>query len=244
MKSHHTTVHPEEATSFQAPSRKVRSRQRPAHISSGGEDPLEALARAALAVPVTLSKPALEGCKRYVETLLLWRQRISLTSAKTPQSIVLDHILDSLYIAPFLKPGFRVVDIGSGAGFPGVPLAIVCPEARFILLESRRKRANFLREVARQVQLPNVEVAEKRAEDLMVDLSQLFDLVVSRAVGPVRELLALSATLVRRNGLVIAMKGPKGLDEPVAHPEFTAAAVVEYDLPSGARHLLLVHRRL
>lgn len=208
-----------------------------------GSDPFAELAAAALAIPITLSKPALEDCKRYVETLLLWSRRLSLTSAKTAQSIVLDHILDSLYLVPFLKPGFRVADIGSGAGFPGVPLAIICPESRFVLLESRRKRANFLREVARQVQLPNIEVAEKRAEDLIIDSPQSFDVVVSRAVGPVGELLALSATLVKRDGLAIAMKGPKGLDEPVAHPEFTPQAVVEYDLPSGARRLLLVHRR-
>jgi 16S rRNA (guanine527-N7)-methyltransferase len=215
----------------------------PLGSSADNSDPFEALARAALAIPVTLSGSWLDRCKRYVETLLLWRQRLSLTSAATPGSVVLDHILDSLYLAPFIRPGFRVADIGSGAGFPGVPLAIVSPEAHFVLVESRRKKANFLREVARQVRLTNVEVAEQRAEVLLEDFPDLFDLVVSRAVGPVSEFLTLAAPLVGREGLVIAMKGPTAHAELAVHPGFAAAEVVEYHLPSGARHLLLVYRR-
>jgi 16S rRNA (guanine527-N7)-methyltransferase len=147
-------------------------------------EPFDELSLAALAIEVTLSAPALDRCKCYVETLLLWRQRLSLTSAKTAREIVLDHILDSLHLVPFLKAGCRVADIGSGAGFPGVPLAIACPQASFVLVESRRKRANFLREVARRINLLNVEVVEKRAEELRLGLPQPFDLVVSRAVGP------------------------------------------------------------
>src|SRR5512140_185186 len=144
-------------------------------MEGNSSDPFETLARAALAVPITLTASALDRCKRYVETLLLWRQRLSLTSAATPWAIVLDHILDSLHLAPLIRPGCRVADIGSGAGFPGVPLAIVCPEAHFVLVESRRKKANFLREVARQVRLTNVEVAEQRAEGLREDFPDLFD---------------------------------------------------------------------
>ncbi len=206
--------------------------------------PFDDLARAALAVPVTLSNAALDQCQRYVETLLLWRQRLSLTSAKTAPSIALDHILDSLYVLPLLKPGWRVADIGSGAGFPGVPLAIACPEARFVLLEPRRKRANFLREVARQAQLLNVEVSEVRVEDLAnTDSPSSFDVVVSRAFGPVQDLLTLSVDLLMPGGLVIAMKGPKGRQELGLHPGFAQPEIVEYSLPSGAQHLLLVHRR-
>ena len=206
-------------------------------------DPFEVLTRAALAIPASLPAPALLQCKSYVGTLLLWRRRLSLTSAATPQAIVLDHILDSLYVAPFLKPGFRVADIGSGAGFPGIPLAIAFPEARFVLIESRRKKANFLREVARKTQLANVEVAEQRAEALPADVSHSFDVVMSRALGPVSELLALANRLVKLNGLVIAMKGPKGRDELAQHPGFAAAEIVEYQLPSGAQHLLVLYRR-
>jgi 16S rRNA (guanine527-N7)-methyltransferase len=119
----------------------------------------------------------------------------------------------------------------------------VCPETRFVLIESRRKRANFLREVARQIDLVNVEVAEQRAEQLFVDAPQPFDVVTSRAVGRVGELLDLSAPLVKRGGLVIAMKGPKGRVEAASHPNFVAAEVEEYDLQSGARHILLICRK-
>lgn len=193
-------------------------------------------------MPVALTESSLERCKTYVDTLLLWRQRLSLTAAKTAESIVFDHLLDSLYVAPFLKPGFRVADIGSGAGFPGVPLAIVRRDVTFLLLEPRRKRANFLREVARQTRLGNVEVQEKRAEDL--EVTGAFDVVVARAFGSAHDLLAVSARLVKPAGLVIAMKGPKGRNESAVHPAFAAAEIVEYRLPNGAMHLLLVHRRL
>jgi 16S rRNA (guanine527-N7)-methyltransferase len=212
-------------------------------MGTGNSDPFAELPGAALGIPVTLSESALAHCRSYVETLLLWRQRLSLTSAKTAASVVLNHLLDSLHVVPFIKPGTRVADIGSGAGFPGVPLAIVCTEARFVLIESRRKKANFLREVARQTRLSNVVVMENRVEDLLDGLRASFDVVVSRAVGPVPDLLALSAVLLRRDGLVVAMKGPKGRAELAEHPEFTTVEVVEYGLPSGATHLLLVYRR-
>jgi 16S rRNA (guanine527-N7)-methyltransferase len=213
-------------------------------MEADSSDPFKGLARLALAVPLSLSTTALERCEVYVTTLLLWRQRLALTAAATPQSIVFDHILDSLYVAPFVKPLARVADIGSGAGFPGIPLAIVCPQARFVLIESRRKKANFLREVARKAQLANVEVVEQRAEALGTESQNAFDVVVSRAVGPVRELLVLAAPLLKRDGVAIAMKGPKGRAENVNDPGFAAAEIVEYRLPSGAQHFLLVFRKL
>jgi len=202
------------------------------------------LARMALAIPLTLSPLMLARCGAYVDILLLWRQRLSLTAAASDRSIIVDHVLDSLYLVPFLKPGFRVADVGSGAGFPGVPLAIVCPEAHFVLIESRRKKANFLREVARSLPLTNATVAEQRAEDLMTTpFTGPFDIVVSRAVGPISELLGLAAPLLTENGLVIAMKGPKGRTEPADYPGFAAPNVVEYQLPNGAEHLLVVSQR-
>ena len=209
---------------------------------SPGVDPFVTLAREALSVPLALTESSLARCKTYVDTLLLWRQRLSLTAAKTVELIVFDHLLDSLHVVPFLKPGFRVADVGSGAGFPGIPLAIVCPDVSFLLLEPRRKRANFLREVARQTRLGNVEVQERRVEDL--EVAGALDVVVARAVGSVHDLLALSARLVKPAGLVIAMKGPKGRKESAVHPAFAPAEIVEYRLPNGAMHLLLVHRRL
>ena len=211
-------------------------------MGADNADPFDALALAADTIPVALSASALDRCRGYVATLLLWRRRLSLTSAKTAREIVFDHVLDSLSVAPFIKPGYRVADIGSGAGFPGVPLAIACPDADFVLVESRRKKANFLRDVARRVDLANVEIAEKRAEEL-IGLLLPFDLVVSRALGPLRDFLGLATTLVKHGGLVIAMKGPKGRSETLAHADFTAAEVVEYQLPGGARHFLFTYQR-
>jgi 16S rRNA (guanine527-N7)-methyltransferase len=213
-------------------------------MGNGSSDPFDELSRAALAIPVTLAASAIERCRLYVDTLLFWNRRLSLTSATTVREIVLDHILDSLHLVPFIKAGCRVADIGSGAGFPGIPLAIACQQCSVVLVESRRKKANFLREAARRATLPNVEVVEERAEELLRGSPQPFDCIVSRAVGPVRDLLTLARPLLARDGLVIAMKGPKGRQEVTMSPGFARADVAEYRLPSGAPHLLLVYRRL
>jgi len=218
------------------------ARRNPTAASLTVADPFAALVRAALAIPASLTNAEIERCRIYVDILLLWSSRLSLTAAKSAESIILEHLLDSLYIVPLLDRGFCVADIGSGAGFPGIPLAIVCPDVNFILLEPRRKRANFLREVTRQTNLQNVEVLEQRAEKLDVD--RCFDLIVARAVGTVGNLLSLSAPLIKPGGRLICMKGPMGRNELAAYPAFGEPEITEYRLPNGAVHLLMIQRRL
>ena len=205
--------------------------------------PFEELAAAARDIPVDVSPQALGLYERYVEILLFWRQRLSLTAATTPRAIVLDHILDSLHIVPYIRPGQRVADIGSGAGFPGIPVAIARPEARFVLIESRRRKTSFLREVVRTLGLANVVVVEGRAEDLPAMDPEPFDVVVCRALGPAGEFLDIAPPILKSGGQAIAMKGPKGRGELLDHPGFAKATIGEYRLPSGAQHLLLVYRR-
>ena len=201
------------------------------------------LARGALQLGVSLSPGQLAAFETYVNTLVFWRSRLSLTAAATPLAIVRSHILDSLPVARFIEPGWRVADLGSGAGFPGIPLAIVCPQSRIVLIESRRKKANFLRDVARRCQLANAEVSEERAEVLAAESPEIFDLVVSRAVWPVSDFLGISRALLRSEGLAIAMKGPKARAETTSDPAFASPQVVFYKLHGGIERLLLVYRK-
>ncbi len=182
----------------------------------------------------------------YIDTLLVWNRRLSLTAARTAGEVVRKHILDSLPAARLIPSQStitepRVADLGSGAGFPGVPMAIVRPDAHVTLVEPRRKRANFLREIAREVPLPNVEVREEHAETISGDAA-VYDLVVSRALWPLPKFLDISRRLLRPGGLAIAMKGPKTAAEETA-PGFAAQETVRYALPDGAQHVLLVYRR-
>ena len=204
---------------------------------------LAELAAEAKAIGLVLPVQALRQFEVYLGTLLIWRARVSLTAAASPADIVRFHILDALRVARYIEPGYRVADLGSGAGFPGIPLAIVCPGAKLVLVESRRKRANFLREVVRGARLENVEVMEDRAEALATQRGGQFDVVVSRAVWQLAEFLDIGATLLRPGGLAIAMKGPKALAEAVAHPSFGATEMVRYQLNGAVERVLLLARR-
>jgi 16S rRNA (guanine527-N7)-methyltransferase len=204
---------------------------------------LDELVQGAAALGESLSEAALFQFRAYLDTLLLWRQRISLTGASTAVDVVRFHVLDALHIGSLVEPGSRVVDLGSGAGFPGVPLAIVRPAATVMLVEPRRKRANFLREVARAARLTNVTVDEARAEDLHGALAGECDVVVSRAVWAIDAFLALSRPLLRRGGCAVAMKGPKADSEVVAvPPDFVTADTVMYTLHGGVARRLLTYR--
>ncbi len=213
--------------------------------SASETDAVREMVEAASANGLTLSAGSIGRFKAYIETLLLWRTRLSLTTATTARSIVRHHITDSLFVAPLVKPGSRVADLGSGAGFPGIPLSIVCSEASFVLVDARRKRANFLREVIRKTGIANARVVEGRAESIGAAHCGAYDVVVSRAVWRTADFLRISYVLLRPHGLAVAMKGPKGLNEigqQYAHG-FSAPEVIHYRLHGNIRRMLLVFRR-
>ncbi len=204
---------------------------------------LDELCRSAGARGIDLSPEQRARFEIFITTLLLWRSRLSLTAAATPLVIVQSHILDSLSLAAFIKAGQRVADLGSGPGFPGIPLAIVRPRATFVLVESKRKKASFLREVVRQAGLINATVTEERAESL--DGSGAYDVVVSRAVWPVSEFLKVSQVLLPAGGLAVAMKGPRGVAESGSTDEgFSRDQTLQYRLPDDSERVLLVYRKL
>jgi 16S rRNA (guanine527-N7)-methyltransferase len=139
-----------------------------------------------------------------------WNTRMNLTAIRERPAQITKHVLDSLTLVPWLR-GKRVADIGSGAGFPGIPLAIVMPGVHFVLVESIGKKCRFLEHVRDSLELANVEVAQSRAETYQP--TARFDSVIARAVGPTPNLVKNAGGLVAAGGRLLAMKGRYPTDE-------------------------------
>ncbi|MBO0794735.1 MAG: 16S rRNA (guanine(527)-N(7))-methyltransferase RsmG, partial [Ktedonobacteraceae bacterium] len=153
---------------------------------------------------------------RYRQELLEWNTRFNLTAIKDPQEVLIKHFLDSLsLLAVFDQPRARVLDIGSGAGFPGLPLKIVRPGWQVTLLEATGKRVTFLRHIVDVLQLEDVSFVQGRAEDVgrQQDLRAAFDLVTARAVAALPTLLEYCAPFSRAGGLIVLPKKGELADE-------------------------------
>jgi 16S rRNA (guanine527-N7)-methyltransferase len=165
-------------------------------------------------IGVELPEPALASLAKYLDLLLEANQRFNLTAIRERDAAWHRHIIDSRTLAPALvelEAESTLIDVGSGGGLPGVPLAIARPDLRLTLLEATGKKARFLEECAQRLPLPSVRVLATRAETAGQDKAfrQQFDVAVCRAVGPMRELLEYTLPLVRVGGMLLAMKGPK-----------------------------------
>jgi 16S rRNA (guanine527-N7)-methyltransferase len=174
---------------------------------------------------IELSERQAQQLIRVLDELDDWNQRMNLTAIKERSAQITKHLLDSLSVQPFLQ-GERVLDVGTGAGFPGLPLAIVNPAKQFMLLDSTAKKLKFIEHVSRSLELPNVQTVHTRAENFRP--TQRFDIVLSRAVGPVEQFVKWAGHLVVGGGRLLAMKG--------RHPEAELA-----NLPNGWK-LAAVHR--
>jgi len=159
---------------------------------------------------LALEPAQVEAMLALVEELADWNTRMNLTAIKDPAEVVDKHLLDSLAVLPHVK-GLSVADIGTGAGFPGLPLAIADLDRRYTLVESTGKKVEFLRHAVAMLRLPNVEVVRGRAEALKP--SQLFDSVISRALGSLADFVRVAGHLAARGGRLLAMKGRVPEDE-------------------------------
>lgn len=161
---------------------------------------------AAAVLGVEISPESVRELARFADILDLWSRKMNLLSCGSSRELVDRHLLDSLAIGPLLPTSGLVVDLGSGAGFPGLPLAIVRPEQQFVLVESRHRKASFLCEVRRTLQMDNVEVIAGRAEVPPATYAQRAAAVVSRAVWSDGELPEIAAGWLGPGGILLRMK--------------------------------------
>lgn len=204
------------------------------------------LAEGLEALGLSLSAAQLAGLGRYVELLDTWRTRANLVSVAGRDELLRRHVLDSLAAAARLQAmgSVQVLDVGSGAGLPGVPLAIACPAARVTLLEPRRKRVSFLRTVARECSTWNIQVAEGRAQDLSGSDGRPWDVVLSRATFPPARLPDEVEPLVAPGGTLIAYATHRTAIEQLSHAAYEGPTVEEYRVPGHpAAFRLLLWRR-
>lgn len=164
---------------------------------------------------LSLAPGQLAALATFVAELADWNTRMNLTAITDPAQVVDKHLLDSLAVLPHVK-GLAVADVGSGAGFPGLPLAVADPDRRYTLIESTGKKVKFLRHAVERLELPNVDVLLGRAEALKP--SQPFDSVISRALGPLSDFIRVAGHLAGRRGRLLAMKGKPPTEELKALP--------------------------
>jgi 16S rRNA (guanine527-N7)-methyltransferase len=174
--------------------------------AEGAADPraVEPLRQDAASLGVALAAEDAERLLRLLDELERWNRRYNLTGIRTPETMVTHHLLDSLAIHPDLI-GERIADVGTGAGFPGLPLAVCNPERQFTLIDSTAKKIRFVTHAAALLGLANVTAVHARAE--MLDVSTPFDTVVARAFAPLPQLLQKVTRLCGPRSRVLAMKG-------------------------------------
>jgi len=165
---------------------------------------LSILQQGATAFGITLSEAQLQACNALLHELNDWNQRINLTAIRDRQQQVVKHLLDSLSVQPYLC-GKRVADVGTGAGFPGLPLALINPDKHFTLIDSINKKLRFVQHAAEVMQLRNITVLHTRAEDYKPP--ELFDCIVSRALSSVENFIFWCGHLSEPGGKLLAMKG-------------------------------------
>ncbi|CFQ64330.1 16S rRNA methyltransferase GidB [Yersinia frederiksenii] len=177
----------------------------------------------------------------YVELLHKWNKAYNLTSVRDPMQMLVRHILDSIVVNPHLQ-GSRFIDVGTGPGLPGIPLAIVRPDAHFTLLDSLGKRVRFLRQVQHELGLNNIEPVQSRVEDFVAEPP--FDGVISRAFASLQDMLSWCHHLpAKPEGRFYALKGVRPDDELAILPAgITLESVIRLQVPEldGERHLVIL----
>ncbi len=204
------------------------------------DEPLERLAAGATVLGIALDASQLERMMALTALVREWNEKFNLTAITDPVAMVEKHLLDSLTVQPWIQGPF-VTDVGTGAGFPGLPLAIANPTLRFTLLDSTGKKIRFVEHAASELGLTNVNAVCTRAESFHPP--QRASSVVSRALGPVATFVAQSGHLCAKAGRLLAMKGRDPAAElAVLPPGWRVRQVERLAVPGLAdeRHLVIL----
>ncbi len=178
----------------------------------------------------------------YLDEMVRWNRAYNLTAVRDRDQMVPRHLLDSLAISPWIA-GTELLDVGAGAGLPGIPLAIARPQLKVTLLDSNGKKVRFMRHVARTLRIENFDAVHERVESF--EPGRTFAQLVARAFAPTQKLLQLVARLVAPGGQVVAMKGPSELEPSSPHDAFEFERRVDLDVPGQpkGRHLMIYRRK-
>ena len=198
---------------------------------------IDLLAMGARAFDLDLSPAQLDQFARYADLLIDWNLRFNLTSIVDPREIVIKHFLDSLSALRSIPPGpLKMIDVGAGAGLPGLPLKLARPEISLALLEATRKKCDFLKAVIADLQLTNAQVINARAEEAgrLVDHREQYDVAMARAVAEMPTLMEHLLPFVRIGGLALAQKSKE------AEKETQRAAAAIATLGGRLREVMLV----
>ncbi len=172
---------------------------------------------ACLELNILINDRQIDDFLKYKDILLEWNDKINLTAITDHREIILKHFVDSITVCKFVDfNGKNFIDVGTGAGFPAIPIKIMCKNSKVTLLDSLNKRINFLKNVVDNLQLENIKYIHSRAEDAGqdVNLREKFDICISRAVANLSILSELDLSFVKLGGYFIALKGPL-LDEEI-----------------------------
>jgi len=189
---------------------------------------------------LTLPVGATDALLDYIALLARWNAAYNLTAVRDPAEMVTRHLLDSLAVLPYVR-GDNLVDLGTGPGLPGIPLALAAPQLAVTLVDSNGKKARFLREAVRALKLANVLVVEARVEEV----EGQFDTVTARAFASLADMLAWGGRLLAPGGVWLALKGRLPEDELAGVPaDFAVAQILPLSVPGldTERHLVVIKR--
>ena len=192
---------------------------------------------------ITLPENQKQQLVGYVELLHKWNKAYNLTSVRLPEDMLVRHILDSIVVEPYLQ-GSRFIDVGTGPGLPGIPLAIVRPDSHFTLLDSLGKRVRFLRQVQHELGLTNITPVQSRVEDFPAEPP--FDGVISRAFASLTDMVNWCHHLPGAEGRFFALKGVRPDDEIASLPAgYRCDEVIKLQVPQleGDRHLVILRQQ-
>ena len=202
----------------------------------------EKLAAGAAELGVSLDESQVDKLWRLGLLLRERNEQVNLTSIVSPEGILTLHMLDSLSVAKELGDARRLIDVGTGGGFPGIPLAVACPGRQFVLIDGTQKKIRFVAEAIEALDIRNAQALAARAESFSGAGS--FDVVITRAVGALADMLAKCERLLAPRGRFLAMKGRLPEDEIRALPRGWKSRVIPLRVPGldAERHLVIVER--
>jgi 16S rRNA (guanine527-N7)-methyltransferase len=199
---------------------------------------------------LALDEAELLAFSRFAEELAKWNRKINLTAITAEEDVAVKHFLDSLTVAAHVPLAGKLLDIGSGAGFPGIPLQIIKPDLRIVSVDAVEKKILFQRHAARLLGLENFTALHVRGESLQTSYGAYFDIIISRAFTDLMSFVAMVLPLLADGGRIVAMKGSEGKSESeLAEPGLAGAglhveALKEFSLPfSGDRRSIIIIRR-